>query len=262
LSKTRGTVNIWLGVTVTGFSPGQQIDIQWKGVTKVQTTANENGSAYARFRVPAAQIGDYPVRAVSGSRSASATFTIAPRIKVIPGSASRGATVDVSLRGFGKKETVRIRWQRGNGWEEITTVLTSNTGSANVDVGVPSWVPDGATKVRGDGSIARAQTNAFVVEGGDFTSAEEGSPTATATPTEIGTPTAGTPIAAETEPPTATVEIPAETPVVETATPEPTATETPTSEPISSTPTETPPGTPVDEVPVEGTETPEFTTEM
>lgn len=256
LNKTRGTVNIWLGVTVTGFSPGQQIDIQWKGVTKAQTTANENGSAYVRMRVPAAPLGDYTVRAVSGSRSASATFTIAPRVKVIPGSASRGETVDVSLRGFGKKETVRIRWIRDGRYVDLITVLTSNTGSANVDVEVPSWVPDGPTKVRGDGPIARAQTNAFVVDGGALTAAEAGTPAATATETATPEPD-GTPIATETETPTATAEIPTETPVIETATAEPTATETPPTEP---TPTETPPGTPVDEVPGDGT--PEFTAEM
>ncbi len=248
LSVTRGTVNTWLGVTVTGFSSGQLIDIQWKGVTRAQVTANQNGSGYVRMRVPAAPIGTYTVRAVSGSRSVSASYTIAPRVKVIPSSASRGETVDVSLRGFGKKETVRIRWIRDGKFEEITTVLTSNTGSANVDVAVPSWVPDGPTSVRGDGPVARAQTNAFVVEGGDLTSAEEGTPTATAT--ETATPsTDGTPIGTETETPTATVEVPTETPLVETATPEPTATETPTAE---LTPTDTPPGTPVDEVPLRG----------
>ena len=189
LSATRGTVNAWLGVTVTGFSSGQQIDIQWKGVTKAQTTANPNGSAYVRMRVPAAPIGTYTVRAVSGSRSTSATFTIAPRIKVIPSSESRGETVDVSLRGFGKKETVRIRWLRDGRYVDLTTVLTSNTGSANVDVDVPSWAPDGSTSVRGDGPVARAQTNAFVVNGGALSAAEEGSPTATAT--DDGHPVSG-----------------------------------------------------------------------
>ena len=121
-----------------------------------------------------------------------------------------------------------------------------------VPVEVPGWVPDGPTSVRGDGPVARAQTNAFVVEGGDLTAAEAGTPMETATPA-----TDGTPIGTETESPTATVEVPTETPIAETATPEPTATETPT---VELTPTDTPPGTPVDEVPGEGT--PEFTTEM
>lgn len=90
-------------------------------------------------------------------------FEVAPRIKVIPAEVSAGQTVEVSLRGFGKGETVRIRWLVDGVWVQIATVTTSNTGSANLTVTVPADVDPGANKVRGDGPQFRAQTNAVTV---------------------------------------------------------------------------------------------------
>jgi hypothetical protein len=120
--------------------------------------------------------------------------------------------VNISLRGFGARETVLIRWQRGSSWIQLAQVTTSSTGSANIDVKVPTWAPDGAASVRGDGPIGRAQTNAFIVTGGPFAPATGNTPTPTATATLTPTPS-----------PTATIEL---TMPAETATVEPTATET------------------------------------
>ena len=91
-------------------------------------------------------------------------FEVAPRIKVIPSTVSPGQTVDVSLRGFGKRESVRIRWLVNGSWVTIATVVTSNTGSANVDVTVPANADLGQNSVRGDGAEFRQQTNAVTVE--------------------------------------------------------------------------------------------------
>jgi hypothetical protein len=71
--------------------------------------------------------------------------------------------VNVSLRGYGKNETIRIRWKVGNAWVVVATVKASNTGSANVNVTVPANAPAGANSVRGDGTINRQQTNAVTV---------------------------------------------------------------------------------------------------
>ncbi len=85
-------------------------------------------------------------------------------MKVIPGGATAGDQVEVSLRGFGRNEAVRIRWLVDGRWVQVGFVTrTSNTGSANILVTVPADADPGPAKVRGDGTIARAQTNAFVV---------------------------------------------------------------------------------------------------
>ncbi|MCB1133104.1 MAG: hypothetical protein KDN05_18430 [Verrucomicrobiae bacterium] len=49
-------------------------------------------------------------------------------------------------------------------WVTIATVVTSNTGSANVDVTVPANASLGENSVRGDGTEFRQQTNAVTVE--------------------------------------------------------------------------------------------------
>jgi hypothetical protein len=154
------------------------------------------------------------------------------------------------LRGFAKQEVVKIRWKKGPSWVQIAQVTTSNTGSANINVKVPKFVPDGATSVRGDGPVAAAQTNAVTVSGGPFNPATAATPTLTPTRTPTKTPTAtatstqmpstatatiSTPAQTSTLPPTesATVTPSIEaTSVVEAVTPE--ASETPTSEPTAT----------------------------
>jgi hypothetical protein len=96
-------------------------------------------------------------------------INVPPRIKVTTSAAVRGQLADVSLRGYAKNETVRIRWEYGDGWKLIATVVTSNTGSANLQVTVPTWAEDGFNSVRGDGTIMRQQTNIAFVQGGPFT---------------------------------------------------------------------------------------------
>ena len=100
----------------------------------------------------------------SSVRLPAAAYAIVPRIKVIPARAGPGDQVEISLRGFAKNERVRVRWLVDGRWVELFVVeRTSNTGSANVMVPVPASAVPGPAKVRGDGTIARAQTNAFVV---------------------------------------------------------------------------------------------------
>jgi hypothetical protein len=99
----------------------------------------------------------------SGSVSRTATYEVAPRIRVEAG--ARGQLVDVSLRGFGRQESVRIRWLVDGSWVQLATVTTSNTGSANVDVTIPAAAAIGNNSVRGDGTTFRAQTNVAIVTG-------------------------------------------------------------------------------------------------
>jgi hypothetical protein len=109
------------------------------------------------------------------------------------------------LRGFTAHELVRIRWKKGTGWQQIAQIETSSTGSANINVKVPKWVPNGDTSVRGDGATSAAQTNAVSVFGGPYVASAASAPTATSTPSPTATssPTE-TPTIAPTE--TATAE--------------------------------------------------------
>jgi hypothetical protein len=225
ISPTRGTVNTWVNYQLSGFPANAIVEIRWRRtsgslINLGSVSVNSAGARSGRIRVPATPGGnDQQIRFYTGSLRATAYYDVAPRIKATPSAASRGATINISLRGFGKKETVRIRWKRGSSWVELTRVVASNTGSANVNLRVPTWAPDGRTSIRGDGSSFRAQTNAFTVDGGALRSAEASpstSPVASATPSA----TIAAATATATTPPTATATATATEPPIASPIPE------------------------------------------
>ncbi len=255
-STTRSTVGARMSYTLTDFPPASTVQITWirvsGGTIDLGTiTTDFFGSISGSLAIPATTGGFQEVRFSSAGINVSVPFEVVPRIKITPSTAQRGQGVGISLRGYAKKEVVRIRWKQGSSWVTVATVTTSNTGSANLTVLVPTWVPDGSTSVRGDGPIFRAQTNGLTISGGTFVPAgESASPTATPSPSPTPTTTAVaspgvtvTPPATETAQPT------------ETAMPEPTIEPTiePTLEPTEA-PTEEPTETPT---PVETSESTE-----
>lgn len=165
-SATRGTVNSTLRVELAGFPADAYVELAFAGATVATMTTGGDGTATTWFVVPAKPQGVYQIRAVGGAADVVATYAIAPRIKVMPGAAGPGDQVAVSLRGFGRNEQIRIRWLVDGRYVQVGLVArTSNTGSANLIVTVPAGAPPGLTSVRGDGTLARAQTNAvFVTE--------------------------------------------------------------------------------------------------
>lgn len=214
----------------------------WDDKEIILLDSGDYGDSYYQglFKVPASPKGPHTVKIqrVDGT-SATKIVTVKPRIKLIPGTAARGSTVNVSLRGFTANESIKIRWQKPSGsWVQVATVTTSKTGSANVNVVVPNWAPDGAAKVRGDGATSAAQTSAFMVSGGAFVPAAKkpAKPAKTPTPTPTPSPTI-MPDASPTA--TSTPEASPEPVVTEEATAEPIVTETPTEEPAVD-PTSTP----------------------
>jgi hypothetical protein len=200
VTPTRTTVNNWLAYTLTGYPANTTVQITWRrlsGSTIAIDTGqtDDSGRATGRFRVPATPGGpNQEITFTAGSASDSVLFEVAPRIKVLTNPGVRGQEVNISLRGYAKQEPVRIRWRKPDGsWAELARITTSNTGSANVDVTVPDWAPDGVNSVRGDGTVFRQQTNAVFIQGGTFQPASENAqgtateaiPTVTATPVTI-----------------------------------------------------------------------------
>jgi hypothetical protein len=241
LDISQGTVNQSIPFTIHRFPQNPAVTIYFDGQQIGSVGTNHYGTGVGSFTVPAAPKGQHTVKFYRFGRQASDTFTIKPRIKIIPSSnIARDQTVNVSLRGFVKQEVVRIRWKKGSSWVQIAQVTTSNTGSANINVKVPKFVPDGPTSVRGDGDKgAAAQTNAVTVSGGPFSSSAAkatATPTKTATPRPSPTSIPATATPTSTIAPTQAVALPSatETPT-ETAIPEPTIapTETPTLEPTA-----------------------------
>lgn len=258
LSTNRTTVDTVISLYGTNFPVSQPVKITWRGNVIGTATSDAQGNVSATYKLAATPMGAYPLGLDGGLKwKISSQVTVVPRVKVIPSSAGRGQTVKVSLRGFAKGEVVRVRWVKGGGWVELGRVTMSSTGSGELWIPVPTWVPDGASSVRGDGTSGRAQTNAVFISGGaGFKAASESTPTPSPTATATATLTATIPASPEISP-TAS---PTETEVTETATPsstetatetstattEPTAEPSPTAtEPVvstaTSTPTEAPP---------------------
>jgi hypothetical protein len=225
-----GTVNSTLNYGIGLFPLSTPVSVKWDGATIGSVTTTNEGTATGSLRIPAAPMGTHKLTFSTGHWTASANFTVKPRIKLIPNSGlKRGQTVNVSLRGFAKYEVVRIRWKKGTSWVELARVTTSGTGSANIDVKVPTWAPNGTNSVRGDGTYGHAQTNAVTVLASSLTNSAT---QATPTPTAIKTP-AATATSTPSPEPTAIPATPEATPAQETQTPEPSPTAT-------AEPTETP----------------------
>jgi hypothetical protein len=168
LSSGRGTVNATVSFSLSNFTPNATVTVTWRrpggsAVIVGSATTSNSGAGAGAIPVPATEAGISTIVFSDGAASATAQFNVVPRIKVTSASISPGDTVDVSLRGYGKHETVRVRWLVGGHWITVATVTTSNTGSANVDVRVPSTAALGANSVRGDGTVNRQQTNAVLV---------------------------------------------------------------------------------------------------
>jgi hypothetical protein len=234
ISSSRVTVDTVISISGRYFPISAPVPVIWNGKTIATFTSNADGTVYGTFKMPATPIGDHKLQLNAGRWwRPSATITIAPRVKMIPSSASRGQTVKISLRGFAQGETVRIRWKKGSSWIELGRVTTSGTGSGELYVPVPSWAPDGTGSVRGDGSVGRAQTNAVYISGGTFKAASTDatpvvipSPTVSPTSTMAASPVVEPsiePTESVTVEPTVMIETPVSTEPAElTPTPEPT----------------------------------------
>jgi hypothetical protein len=233
ISQSSGAVGSLVYYDVHRFPLFVSIGVRWDGTAIDQFTHARSGiDGGGSFKVPASPMGPHTVQLKYGTWVVSKTFTVKPRIRVSPSSnVQRGQTVNVSLRGYAAHESVRIRWKHGTGYTNIATVLTSSTGSANVNVHVPTFVPNGATSVRGDGTSGHAQTNAVTVNGGPFSSSQAKTPTPT--PTKTATPVESRTVTQTASPATST---PTSTVAAPTETPSPAATTTvemPTQEPTT-----------------------------
>jgi hypothetical protein len=213
LSKVGGVPGTKITFDVAGFPANTSVAIQWDNVTKLNVTTDGTGKAAGTYTIPSGIKGGHTVRALAGSKSATAAFEIVPNFTVSPTSGPRGTYLVTKVRGFGAAEQVAIQWLRDGTWIHQKYLTTSSLGSATFDqIRIQSWAT-GTVKIRAIGPSGEVQRTITVT---------------TTQTTEVDEKTPG-------PRPTRTPQSPAE----ETATPEPTATNSPAPEP-TDTPTETP----------------------
>jgi hypothetical protein len=226
VNTSAGVVGSYCYFTLEFYPLHMSVPITWDGKVIGSVMTGSSSFTDGSFKVPASTLGAHSVHWKYGHWDTKITYTVKSSIKLAPSSnVLRGQIVHVYLRGYAAHETVNVRWIKNGSFVTIAQVTTSGTGTANVDVHVPTWVPNGSTKVRGDGTSGHAQTNSVTVSGGPFSASTVKTPTPTPIKTATSTPS---PTAAPTEAPSATT-------ISATSTPEPIATNAPgTPEPIAT----------------------------
>ncbi|GAC1442860.1 MAG: hypothetical protein NVSMB52_00540 [Chloroflexota bacterium] len=131
--------------TVSGgnFSPNEIIDFYWdtRNSTPVASTpADINGNYSLTLPIPdSTTFGSHGVIAVgeTSNSSASTIFKIKAAISVLAGSGIVGSKQMFTGSGFGKAETVTVRWGSSGG-PSAGSGPTNNTGSVSFPLTVPS----------------------------------------------------------------------------------------------------------------------------
>jgi hypothetical protein len=139
ISLSRGTSRVGETITATlrGYGKGESVDIglDTTSTTLVTVVASSTGSGSAKVVVPAATGGEHKIAGFgdAGSRS-QASLTVAPSLTVSPGSGPEGANILVTLRGYGKSESIEIQLRIGGRTQALKSATASTKGSASVTI--------------------------------------------------------------------------------------------------------------------------------
>ncbi len=124
LSAVSGNVGDSVTISGTGFAASSAIGVSFDGsgqtTSPLSPTTNASGSfSGVSFTVPASAKGSHTVAASDGSAdSASATFTVNPKLALSPASAHVGDTVTVTGTGFAASSAVSLTF---DGTAQTTT---------------------------------------------------------------------------------------------------------------------------------------------
>lgn len=214
------------------FWSQESVQLFWNANTSPSTTGTTgpNGTVSLSLSIPTVAGGNYTVtlKGVASGRTATATYTVQPRIEFTPPIGEPGATIKVDVKGWTAGQTASIYWNRtaSTNGTLLCSATARDSGTASCSFKVPSGFPAGTDvpvmAIGSPGSVSSTfrVTNSPV----GFAPAQE----ASATPTVEATSTAEASPSAE-----ATAETPA-------ATPTEAVTEAPTEEVPTEAPTEAP----------------------
>jgi len=227
ISPDAGLTGTAVTATLRGYPANQTVEIVWRHASSAITVAtvetSYSGSASVGFTVPASHFGAHAVEGIPpGGTKAVASFAVAPSLSISQVTGAPGASIQATLRGFGRYESIRLTWN-GPGGTAVTvqTVAASATGSAATAFTPPPGSQPGPATITATG----VTTSATVTRAFDVISAA-------AAPTPTPPPATSTPSPTPSPPPTAKPSEP--TPAVEptpTVSPGPTSTPEPTPDP-------------------------------
>jgi hypothetical protein len=163
LSTEKSKFNGWVGATLSGFAPNQQLTLSWPDLTVLaRTTTDGTGRATVSFRTPLAALGTYTVLARdTANNSATALLRVIPRINLNETAAYPGTVVRVYFYGFAPDERVEVQWFASAGAEpEVLGVARiAENGRGTVLVTIPLLAEPGPHTIRGDVIGVRRSTS-------------------------------------------------------------------------------------------------------
>ena len=147
LSPIIGEVDTNVTVSGTNYKPNTAITITYDGVTVATTTATSSGTIPSNigFMVPPSITGVHTVRARDDTYSATAYFTVTPRIIIQPTTGPSGATIAVSGEGFAPSSTLNVTFI---GDQMTTTPPTKTTDASGSFSSVTFTVPSTTTGLK------------------------------------------------------------------------------------------------------------------
>ena len=158
---SRGKVGQRVEVEVREFTPGERAIFRFAGAYVGGDTIDDEGEGSRTFTVPERAAGRYKVTVSTGQKTLSASIKVAPLIKLDRSSGLVGETVNVTLRGFGRGESVLVTFDTGSSTRSLVRVTTSPAGSADTSIVVPAST-DGRHRVSAIGSGGNGTYTSFL----------------------------------------------------------------------------------------------------
>lgn len=149
LSVSSGDIGKDVTVSFRKFPKSRAVRVTWEGMTIGTTTSSVVGDGSVKIVVPNGVKGAHTVRAVSGSASASATFTIRPQVRLSPATVTVEQVVSLSFRGYAAGESISLTLDKSS--KVVKTIKASSTGNASTSIKMPA-TPGGSHTVNGKGT--------------------------------------------------------------------------------------------------------------
>ncbi|CAA9566593.1 MAG: hypothetical protein AVDCRST_MAG73-4240 [uncultured Thermomicrobiales bacterium] len=141
VNPTTVSVGATIGVTGTGFGANERVRLHWDSTSTTalaEPTANGSGSITAQIKVPDTVRGNHTLiaRGATSGRQTTRTVAVSPSLARNPINGTPGTAVDVTVRGFGPSEQVRLNWDSATG-TVLATASTNALGTGTVRIKIP-----------------------------------------------------------------------------------------------------------------------------
>jgi hypothetical protein len=149
VSPSAGAQGDPFNANVSGFLPGENVQIVFHGENVGSCSTNASGSCSTPANVPVdVPAGSYNVTANgAGGDSAGAAFTVNPALALTPSSGQQGAPFTAVVSGFAAGETVQITFAGSL----VGACSTNPAGDCSTPAAVPAGIPAATYQVTATG---------------------------------------------------------------------------------------------------------------